>query len=338
MAEPKETTSEIVRAEMSRELALDERAVGANAAAVKARAEVEAPYTIARHFPRSWLDVRTKLMIELDRPAYAKACVFSRIQGKKQDPATGRWVDNVIEGLSIRFAESAMALGGNMRAGKEIQFDDEDKRMFRVFAVDLESNAIREDTIVIAKSVERNKEGAKYRTVVRERTNTAGETVYICEATEDELTLKGNNTAQKSQRNLILALIPPDVKDECLEKAKRIRDAAIAADPHAERKQVADSFAALGVYPAALAEYLGHDLEQCSPAELSLLRGLYMAVHDGEASWADLVAEKVKPEPEQVKTARGKKLAEELRARKAQGVAPPPAAAQAATPPPQGKK
>jgi hypothetical protein len=103
-------------------------------------------------------------------------------------------------------------------------------------------------------------------------------------------------------------------------------------------KRHAEAIAALGVYPAALAEYLGHDLEQCSPSELSLLRGLYMAVHDGEASWADLVAEKAKPEPEQVKTARGKKLAEELKARKAQGVAPPPAAAQAATPPPQRKK
>jgi hypothetical protein len=325
-SEATQSRGEIVRDAVSKELARDEREVATSAAIAKARAEVEAPYTIARHFPRSWLDVRTKLLKELDRFEYAKACVFSRIQGKKQDEITGRWVDNVIEGLSIRFAESAMAMGGNMRSGSEIQYDDSEKRIYRVAVVDLETNAIGDASIVIEKTVERRGDGAEYRTIVRSRKNTAGDVVHICEATEDEITLKANNAASKAKRNLILALMPPDVKDDCLTKAKAVILAKISDDPNAERKRIADGFARLNVFPAALAEYLGHPLEQCSPATLALLAGLYSAINAGEATWHELVAEKAKPEPEQLKTTKGRRLAEEIRARKAQGVANAPKA------------
>jgi hypothetical protein len=327
MADEKAVPSrtEIVREDMRRELALDERSVGANAAAVKARAEVEAPYTIARHFPRSWLDVRTRFVNEksgeLMRPAFAKACVFAREQGGEWD--RGTWVPTIVQGLSIRFAESAMALAGNIRCGSEIHFDDNEKRIYRVYAVDLETNAIGDVMIVVEKTVERKKTvyddgntSVDYRTVLRERKNTKGDVVAICLGTEDEITLKANNAIAKARRNLILALMPPDIKDECLEVAKRVRDAGIAKDPHAERKQLADGFAKLGVLPKDLTEYMGHELEQCSPSELGLLRGLFMAIQDGEASWPELVAEKSKPEPEQVKTSKAKKLAEEIKAKR----------------------
>lgn len=316
----KETKAEVVRAGMSQELAREDREISTNAAIAKARAEVEAPYTLARHFPRSWIDVGTRLLKELDRFEYSKACVFARVQGLKKDERTGQWVDNIIEGLSIRFAESAMALGGNMRAGAEIQYDDDDKRIYRIFVVDLETNAIGESTIVVEKNVERRGKGAEHRTVIATRRNTSGEEVFICLATEDEITLKANNAGAKAKRNLILALMPPDVKDECLQKAKAVRDKGIAADPHAERKKITQGFSTLNVYPAELEDYLGHPLDQCSPAELGILAGFYAAIYAGEATWQELVAEKGKPEAEQPKTTKGKRLAEEIKARKAQGV------------------
>jgi len=308
-----EARAELVREEASKDLARADREVGVNAAVARARAEVEAPYTIARSFPRSWLDVRTRLVGELDRLEYSRACVFARQQGNKEDPpGSGRWVPNIVEGLSIRFAESAMSIAGNIMCGKRIEFDDEEKRIYRVLAVDLETNAIAEDTIVIEKTVERSEKGAEYRTELRRRRNTKGETTIICAATEDEITLKANNAASKARRNLILSLMPPDLKDECLSKARAVRDKGIQADPHAEEKAIADGFADLGVLPSALADYLGHPIEQCSPAELGLLRGFYEVIKQGEASWADLVGEKGKPEAEAPKTARGKGLAAEL--------------------------
>lgn len=307
--------AEIVRAGVSRELAREEKELATNAAIAKARAEVEAPYTLARHFPRSWLDVRTKLLNELDRVEYAKASLYERKQGRKQNEQTGRWEDNIIKGLSIRFAESAMALSGNMRAGQEIQYDDDDKRIYRVFVIDLETNAINEATIVVEKTVERNDESSGNRTVRYTRQSVDKKNVHICDATEDEITLKANNTGNRAKRNLILALVPPDIKDECLAKAIAVKAANIAKDPHGERKKIADSFAELNVFPSALEEYMGHPLDQCSPAEIGLLQGLFAAIRAGEATWPEIVGERSKPEAEQVKTNRGKKLAEELKAK-----------------------
>jgi hypothetical protein len=334
------TTGEIERASSE---------VGTNAAVARARAEVEAPYTIARYHPRSWLDVRTKLCGsggELERPAFAKACVFSRVQGRKQDKHTGQWVDNIIEGLSIRFAERVKSLAGNMQAGKAIEFDDEDKRIYRVVVVDLETNAIGFDSIVVEKTVERSKKGAEYRTIKDQRQNVAGDDVFICYATEDEITLKANNAAAKARRNLILELMPADIKDECFSKAQEMRGKSIAEDPRAEQKAIADAFAELGVYPVALEEYLGHALEASSPAELAMLRGFYVAIDQGEATWLELVGERGKPEAEQPKTTKGKKLAAELQkkteerkaAEKAEAEKKKAGSSATSTPGPSGKK
>jgi hypothetical protein len=65
-----------------------------------------------------------------------------------------------------------------------------------------------------------------------------------------------------------------------------------AKDPDAARKELADAFATLSVLPADLKGYLGHELGQCSPAELTQLRGLFAGIRDGAITWAEVLAEK----------------------------------------------
>jgi hypothetical protein len=59
----------------------------------------------------------------------------------------------------------------------------------------------------------------------------------------------------------------------------------VSDDPTAATKKMADAFAALRIMPNELAEYLGHPLDQSSPAEIVELRAVYQAIKDGETTW-----------------------------------------------------
>ena len=65
-----------------------------------------------------------------------------------------------------------------------------------------------------------------------------------------------------------------------------------AEDPDAARKRLVDGFAALNIPPSALKKHLGHDLGTTSPAELTELRQLYAAIHEGDLTWSDVMARK----------------------------------------------
>ena len=66
-----------------------------------------------------------------------------------------------------------------------------------------------------------------------------------------------------------------------------------------------DGFAGLNVLPSMLAEYLGHDVSMCSPAEIDALRALYVAVKDGETTWAEVIGSRAEPEKEAEKKTSG---------------------------------
>jgi len=51
-----------------------------------------------------------------------------------------------------------------------------------------------------------------------------------------------------------------------------------------------DSFSSIGVKPKALEAYLGQQCATLSPAQLLELRGIYAAIRDGDATWADYLA------------------------------------------------
>ena len=123
--------------------------------------------------------------------------------------------------------------------------------------------------------------------------NTEGEVVYLVRATEDDFQNKQNAAISKVIRNFGLRLIPGDILDECRATIERIKADRAAKDPEAEKKRVLDAFAAIGVGADRLKQYLGHPLEELSPAELVDLRELYEAIRDGETTWAALMEERL---------------------------------------------
>jgi len=244
------------------------------AAATSAKARIESAFMIALHKPRNVDQSRDRILHACKRPTFAEKVEFAKPVGGK-----------TIKGPSVRFAELALREWGNVMSDIQVLYEDDFIRRSKVMIIDLETNCSFSKEIQIGKTVERR--SSKDREVLGERTNTGGDKVFIVKATEDELQNKENAAISKAVRNEGLRVIPSDIVDEALDTAKATLRDRDKKDPDAAKKTLLDSFSAIGIRPADLQAYLKHPTDQLSPAELQDLRGIYRAVKDGEARWAD---------------------------------------------------
>lgn len=239
----------------------------------QAKAAVEARFILALQRPRDIDTVRSKLLKECRRPGFAQVARYSKPVGGQR-----------IEGPSIRFAEAALRLMGNVLPETSVIYDDDRKRITRVSVTDLETNLTYSSDVSVEKTVERSnlKDG---QVPLSSRKNSYGKTVYLLPATEDDIANKVNAAVSKALRGHALRILPGDILEESMDLCVATLQSEAAADPDREKKKVLDAFAALRVMPNHLAEYLAHPVDQCSPAELVELRALYQAIKDGETTW-----------------------------------------------------
>ena len=253
----------------------------ATMAAAQGKAMVEARYVMAMRQPRNWDQVRHDILTECKRPSFAnnKSVYYIKPIGQG------------VEGLGIRFVESSLRHMKNALIEPTMIFEDESKEIQRVMLTDLESNITYSMDVKVSKTVERSKpmDDGSYISV---RTNSYKKMVYTVPANDDDLLNKRGALISKAVRTLGLRIIPGDIQDEAIEIIKSIRMDDAARDPAAERKRIVDAFGDLGVKAIDLVSYLGHDLDQCSPAELVNLRGIYGAIRDGEATWTTVMDNK----------------------------------------------
>lgn len=256
----------------------------AMAVAEYAKAAVQARYVMALKNPRNMDDVRTKLLRECKRPRFAEAAIYRKPVSKEQ----------TIEGPSARFAEAALRSLSNAMPEVQAVYDGDEKVIMRVSVTDLENNLTPSQDVTILKQVER-KWINKGHVVLGTRLNSYGDQVYIVRATEDEMRNKINAQVSKMRRNMSLALLPSDILDECMEACyATMRDKA-AKDPDYEKKRILDAFYNIGITPKQITEYLHHPLDAIQPAEIEELRRIYASIADGEAKWADFIAETAPP-------------------------------------------
>lgn len=296
----------------------------ASAVAAQARAAVEARYVMAERNPRDWDTVRIKLLKDCSRPGFAAVARYRKPVGKK-----------FIEGPSARFAEAAARHMGNICVEPLTIFDDSKRRITRIVATDLESNLTYQTDVVIEKTIERHNPAD--RVIIRQRTNTRNETVYIVEATEEEIANKVASGASKANRQNILKILPGDILDECMEKCIATLHDESAKDPDAARRKLADAFAAIGVTPDKIKEYLGHDLDSVSPAELTDLRDIYNAIKEGETTWRAVMDEQGGAEKKESNTAPSPKGSDAVKSKVRERIKvtiEPPASANENGPPP----
>jgi hypothetical protein len=279
----------------------DEMEYGRESAAVAVgqKARVQARIIQALQRPRKVDDFRIALLKDCQRPTFAETAIFKKPVGREL--VNGQWKDKTIEGLSIRFAETALARWGNVDIQTVTLYEDDEKRRVLVTVLDLETNAEFGSDFVVLKRIERSKL-KQGQSALSERINSRGEKVFLVEATDDELNTRINAFRSKTIRNEGLRLIPPDIKEEAMAIARETRDRADAKDPDAARKKVQDAFARIGVIPSNLAEYLGCEVSQASPAQVADLREVFTAIDDGDLTWQDFMAarsEDVAPAEEQ---------------------------------------
>jgi hypothetical protein len=247
------------------------------AAAETAKAMVQARFMVALHRPRNIDESRIKMLATCRRPRFAEAAQYRKPIG-----------DRHVEGPSIRFADEAVKIFGNIDTRQEVIYEDDEQRIVQVSVTDLETNLTKAGTICIKKIIER-KTVRRGQEVIGNRENTKGETVYLIKASDDELVTKEANLCAKQRRNLELQLIPQDIIEECMDEAVETMRQRDAQDPDAARKRLIDSFAAIGVMPSDLEAYLGHGTGMCTPAETQTLREVYAAIRDGHATWAEVM-------------------------------------------------
>lgn len=251
------------------------------AAAAQAQAMTQARFIIAMKTPRDMDAVRLKIEKECRRPGFADVARYHKPIGKG------------VEGPSIRFAEAAVRCMGNIDVTTQLVYENEEQRTLKVTVIDFESNASFGGDVTVDKTVERSKvpDGMKPLSV---RTNSYGKATYILPATDDDLLNKQNALVSKAVRTLAMRLIPGDLVDGAMEIVIQTQKNRDAQDPDAARKKLVDAFAGVGVKPGDLKTYLGHDLDTVSPAEMVKLRALFAAIRDGEATWAEALAQKGK--------------------------------------------
>src|SRR5258708_1668912 len=264
-----------------------------SAVAAQAEAMIKARYIYAERHPRDLDIVREKMLKECKRQGFAAVARYLKPIGRG------------VEGPSIRFAETAIRLMGNISVDQMTVYDDKEKRIVRVIVVDCETNTPYSSDITIEKTVERRsvRDGDD---VVRTRQNRQGNMVYIISATEDDLLNKQNALISKAIRTNGLRLLPGDIVEECMVEILATQANQDAVDPELQKRKIFDAFSSVGVSVAQLKEYLGHDAEAVTQKELMDLRALFAAIKEGHTTWREVMESK---EPLE---ARGKKDAEPI--------------------------
>lgn len=250
------------------------------AVAARSRAEVEARYAVALKFPRSWMDVRNRMLANCARHRFAETSRYAKPVGSGK-----------VMGWSVRFAEAMAREMGNLYIGTTVVWDDDEKRIIQVMVTDLESNTTYPMEITIVKTIER-KSSAGYE-VVSSRTNKQNQTIYIVKATDDDLLNKQNSQISKALRNSVLRLAPGDLLDECFDAIQESLSKADKSDPKGQIKKLSAAFYEIGVSAKMIAEFLGMPtLENVAPEQLAVLRTIYTGLKEGETSWDDVMAQK----------------------------------------------
>ena len=255
--------------------------MAANAVSAQAQAMVQSRYLMALRNPRNMDTVRQDLIKECHRPSFANnPSAFYR-----------KPIGNGIEGLGIRFVEVALRCMKNVLVETKMVYENELVEVHNVAVTDLENNITYPLDVKVTKTVERSKPESDG-SYISVRMNSYNKPTYTLAAQDDDLLNKRGALISKAIRTLGLRIIPGDLQDEAEAIIKQVRKNAAAADPDAERKRIVDAFGEMGVKAADLVLYLGHDLAQCTPTQLTDLRGIFGALRDGETSWKAVMANK----------------------------------------------
>ncbi len=220
------------------------------------RSEVDMQISTAKQYPRDIQQAlnRIQTLATLDEET-AGDCFYTLRRGNG---------GQVIEGLSVRFAEIIAGAWGNLRAQARIIGNDGRTITAQGVCHDLETN--------FAVSVE----------VKRRITDKNGKTYN-----EDMQVMTGNAACAIAFRNAVLKVVPKSVTKRIIEQVKQVAIGK-AMDLETSRGNMIAYFGKLGVNQATLFTYLGVKRVQDIDAQMIFeLRGLANALKEGTTTIAE---------------------------------------------------
>lgn len=220
------------------------------------RSEVDMQIATAKQYPRDIQQAlnRIQTLATLDEET-AGDCFYTLRRGNG---------GQVIEGLSVRFAEIIAGAWGNLRAQARIIGNDGRTITAQGVCHDLETN--------FAVSVE----------VKRRITDKNGKTYN-----EDMQVMTGNAACAIAFRNAVLKVVPKSVTKRIIEQVKQVAIGQ-AMDLETSRSKMIAYFGRLGVNQSALFSYLGvKRVEDVDAQMIFELRGLANALKEGTTTIAE---------------------------------------------------
>lgn len=223
-------------------------------------ASIDIQIKTAHAYPRSMKNFKERglAMVSMDEET-ADSCIYVRPVGKELDKVTGRWIEKMAEGPSIRCAEIVAACYGNIRVGARIIEQTERYVKCAGFAHDLESNSAGGAEVTEATVT---KEGKPY--------------------SERQRALVAKATISKAYRDAVFRIVPRALAKPLLEAAKRIISGT--DKPLAERiKRVQSWLQSKKIEDARVFDLLGiTEWAKITPEHLITLTGLSTGIKDGE--------------------------------------------------------
>ena len=237
------------------------------AGVAKEQHEIQSAILIAKQMPRSEAQAFSKLMMACQRGSFADDVTYSFPRGKNEDGSL-----NIITGPSVHLAREAARVWGNIRYGLDIISDEEESRVIRGWAWDMETNTKVASDDSFKKLIFRKKGGwiKPDERDLRELTNRRGAILV---------------------RNCILQLLPKDLVEDALFQARKTIETGAAEDPDSAKKRLLASFATIGVTAEMLMEKFDHPFSEFTPKELTELRGVYKSIADGNSKWSEYAAD-----------------------------------------------
>lgn len=220
--------------------------------ASRAVAEAQGKLLIAKKFPRNETEAFAKAIQSCQRPGLASKAFYSFPRGKE-----------TVTGVTIRFAEELARCYGNLDYGiKELSNSDGQSEM-QAYCWDLETN-----TISLQNFTNKHIRESKY-----------GNTEL--KSQRDIYELNANMGARRL-RSRILAILPPDLVEECIQECRR----TLAGDnstPIIDRiNKMVVAFQKIGVSKEQLEKRLNHTVESVTEEELVELTGIYNGIRTKE--------------------------------------------------------
>jgi len=239
------------------------------ALAAAEEAQIKARFSMAYARGRDVDQFRLNLLREAARPTFAAVACYAK-------PRAGK----VIKGPSVRFADTATRLFGNVDVQQRTVFDTDELRQVLITATDLQSNVTKSETITVRKVVEKRRVYDRDK-IVGKRINSEGLEIYLVQASDDDLYMAEHAAAAKARRNLELQLLPADIVEEAILAAETTATKGDGVDPSKKRKAMIDAFSASGITPAQVRAYLGKDLELATDGDVTHLRHVWTAIQEG---------------------------------------------------------